>query len=176
MAQGSTTFRLAQHTFVAADPSVVERFLLDSGCVAAWRSVPVNDVQISTPVLQVGTWIELRGRYGPRRFHDIKVVSEHVPGQRLSLRTTRGTIDLLVDTLWAPVHGGTRVEMVFDGRLPAGISWAAPLGRAAVARTATKDLGRLKRLLESGQYRFTAPSPLTAHPPRCTENPPPVYL
>lgn len=176
MAREATTFRLGESTFVAAEPPVVERFLLDSGCYPAWRSVSLSDVQISTPVLQLGTWIELRGRYGPRRFHDIKVVSGHVPGQKLSLRTTRGVIDQLIDILWAPADGGTRVALDVQGRLSAGHPWTAPLARAAVARAAGKDLRLLKHLLESGQYRFTVPSPLTAHPPRCTESPPPVFF
>ncbi|MCD1144342.1 SRPBCC family protein [Kocuria sp. LUK] len=173
MARRSTTFRLSHSTLVAAEPSLVERFVLDPGCFAAWRRGVRGEVQTSTPVLQLGTSIEFLGGFGPLRFPYVTIVSDHVPGELLALRTTRGLVDLDVVTRWRAVDGGTLVEAHLDGRCTAAKARLLPFVRAAIDRDNQLDLATLKRLLETGDFRFTVPSHLTPHPPRCTlENPP----
>ena len=173
MAQGSATFRLAESAVVDADPRLVERFLVDPGCFAAWRRGVAGEVRATTPVLQTGTALEFTGRAGPLRFPYVTIVSEYVPGRNLTLRTTQGIVDLVVDVRWEPVAGGTRVETVVDGRCTAAKAWLAPLVEKYQGRNIRLNLQELQRLLGTGQFRFTVPSPLTDHPPRCTQDPPP---
>lgn len=176
MVQVSTRFRLAEHIVVAADPRLVERFLLDPGCFPAWRRGVRGELEVSTPVLQLGTSIEFTGRFGPLRFPYVTIVSEHVPGRNLAMRTTRGVVDLVVDTRWEPVDGGTRVEAVVDGRCTEAKAWLIALVRPAVEHNIRLDLATLKRLLETEEFEFTVPSQLTAHPPRCTLETPPDFF
>lgn len=169
------TFRVVGSVHIAADPRLVERFLLDSGCFADWRRGVVGPVRASTPVLQPGTWVEFRGGAGPLRYDFVQIVAGHVPGRSLTLRTTQGPIDFLVELRWTAVAGGTRLEMAQKARLPQTRLWLVPVARRVVARNLRLDLASLEHLLESGGFRFTTPSPLTDHPPRCTMDPPPEF-
>ncbi|OLT09121.1 hypothetical protein BJF77_01175 [Kocuria sp. CNJ-770] len=131
---------------------------------------------ISTPVLQTGTSVEFFGRVGPLRFPYVTIVSAQEPGRKLALRTTRGIVDLLAVTTWAAVDGGTEVRTTVDGRLTAARAGLAAWAERIVRRNLGAELGDLKRLLETGQFEFTVPSQLTAHPPRCTLETPPDFF
>ncbi|HST71134.1 MULTISPECIES: SRPBCC family protein [Kocuria] len=176
MAQGSATFRVVGSTLVAAEAGLVERFLLDPGCFAAWHRGVRGEVRASTPVLQTGTCLEFTGRYGPLRFPYVTIVSEHVPGRNVAMRTTRGLVDLFVDTRWDATDGGTRIETVLDARCTQSKAWLTPAVEATSRRNVRRNLETLKRLLETGQFEFTVPSVLTPHPPRCTQDPPPEFF
>ncbi|MEX5295412.1 SRPBCC family protein [Kocuria sp. CPCC 205268] len=176
MLKGSTTFRMEDTVVVAADPCLVERFLLDPGCLRRWNPIPERNYQVSTAVLQLGTSIESTVRVGPLRFGFVNIVSEHVPGRRLGMRTTRGLVDLLVTITWEQVEGGTRIEKVVDGRVTESKVWLWRLLEPAARRSARNALETLRRMVESGDYEFTVPSQLTAHPPRCPLESPPDFF
>ena len=176
MAHEGASFRLSASTVVAADPALVERFLLDPGCLAAWYHSISGEAWASTAVLQTGTALELTGQIGPLRLSYTTIVSEHVPGRKLALRTTRGMVDLVVELRWVPEGGGTRIDTSIEGRSTRAKAWVVPLLEAASRRNTRQYLENLKRTLESGEFAFTVPSTLTAHPPRCTQDSPPDFL
>ena len=176
MAHEGASFRLSASTVVAAEPRLVERFLLDPGCLAVWHHGVSGEVRATTPVLDTGTALELTGRIGPLRLPYTTIVSEHVPGRRLALRTTRGLVDLVVELCWGAEGGGTRIDTSIEGRSTRAKAWVVPLLEAASRRNVRRNLENLKRTLESGEFEFTVPSTLTAHPPRCTQGPPPDFL
>ncbi|MFI7481363.1 SRPBCC family protein [Kocuria sp. M1R5S2] len=173
---GSPTFRLVDTVVVAADPRLVERFLLDPGCFARWHGIRDENFHVSTSALQIGTSIESVVRLGPLRFGYVNIVSEHVPGRRLGIRTTRGLADLDACISWEPAEGGTRIEKVVDGRFTEAKAWLWPLLAPAVRHRARKVLEDLKVLVETGDYVFTVPSQLTPHPPRCPHEHPPDII
>lgn len=176
MALGPASFCVDHTVVIDVDPPVVERFLLDSGCFPLWHRGVAGVPTISTPVLQTGTSVEFLGRVGPLRFPYVTIVSAHDPGRKLALRTTRGVVDLLAVTSWTAVHGGTEVRATVDARLTATRAGLATWAERIVRRNLAGELGDLKRLLETGQFEFTVPSPLTAHPPRCPLETPPDFF
>lgn len=176
MPKENTTFRLVDTAVVAASPQLVERFLLDPGCLRRWNPIPERDYRVSTSVLQLGTSIESVARLGPFRFSFVNIVSEHVPGRRLGMRTTKGVVDLLVTITWEQVEGGTRVEKVVDGRYTESKAWLWFLLQGAARRSARNALESLQRMVETGDYEFTVPSQLTPHPPRCPLESPPDFF
>ncbi|MFF0903565.1 UNVERIFIED_CONTAM: SRPBCC family protein [Kocuria sp. CPCC 205316] len=176
MLKGTTTFRLVDTAVVAADPPLVERFLLDPGCLRRWNPIPERNYQVSTAVLQLGTSIESTVRVGPLHFSFVNIVSDHVPGRRLGMRTTKGVVDLLVTITWEQVEGGTRIEKIVDGRFTESKAWLWHLLEPAARRSARHALETLRRMIETGDYEFTAPSQLTPHPPRCPLESPPDFF
>ncbi|GAA1754546.1 SRPBCC family protein [Kocuria aegyptia] len=176
MPKGSTTFRLVDTTVVAADPPLVERVLLDPGCLRRWNPIPERNYRVSTAVLQLGTSIESTVRVGPLRFDFVNIVSDHVPGRRLGMRTTKGLVDLLVTITWEQVEGGTRIEKLVDGRFTESKAWLWHLLEPAARRSARHALEALKQMIETGDYEFTVPSQLTPDPPRCPLESPPDFF
>lgn len=176
MSSDDSLFRAHASAAVAVDPAVVERFLLDAGCFTGWRTGVAPDVHTSDPVLRVGSFVEFTLRIGPTRHPCVNIVSEHVPGRRLALRTTRGPRDVLTRVEWKPVAGGTEVAISHEVRSTEAQSRFLPLVRAAVRRMLRRDLANLKRLLETGGFEFTAPSRLTEHPPQGPLDPPPGFF
>lgn len=173
---GGTSFRWTVSTVVAAEPRLVERFLLDPGCHATWQHGVSGRIRATTPVLQTGTAVEMMGRIGPLRLPYTTIVSEHVPGRKLVLRTTHGIVDLLIEFRWIGAGGGTRVDVSVEGRSTQAKAWVVPLVEAASRRNTRRNLAGLKRTLESGEFEFTVPSTLTGDPPHCTQDPPPDFL
>ena len=89
MLKGATTFRLVDTAVVAADPALVERFLLDPGCLRRWNPIPERNYQVSTAVLQLGTSIESTVRVGPLRFSFVNIVSDHAELEKDALQVAR---------------------------------------------------------------------------------------
>ncbi|MFI7493458.1 SRPBCC family protein [Kocuria sp. M4R2S49] len=176
MLKGTMTFRLVDTVVVPADPALVERFLLDPGCLRRWNPIPERNYHVSTAVLQLGTSIESTVRVGPLRFAFVNIVSDHVPGRRLGMRTTKGPVDLLVTITWEQVEGGTRIVKVVDGRFTESKAWLWQLLEPAARRSARTALETLGRMIETGDYEFTVPSQLTSDPPRCPLESPPDFF
>ena len=176
MARGAASFRVSASTVVDAGPGLVERFLLDPGCHATWQHGMVGGIRSTTPVLQTGTAVEMTGRIGPLRLPYTTIVSEHVAGRRLALRTTQGMVDLLVEISWLAAVGATRIDLSIDGRSTQAKAWVMPFLEATCRRNVRRNLENLKGTLESGEFEFTVPSTLTGHPPHCPQDPPPDFL
>lgn len=128
--------------------------------VAAFAGDPANAPQwyanIETaewrtpPPLSVGSRIAFVARFMGRRLEYTYEVAEHVPGERLVMRTAEGPFPMETTYTWQPAPGdATRMGIRNRGE-PAGFSrLAAPLLAGAMRRAMTKDLARLKDLLES---------------------------
>jgi hypothetical protein len=76
-------------------------------------------------------------------------VAELVPGERLVMRTADGPFPMETTYTWEPVAGGTRMTLRNRGNPSGFAQLAAPLMERAMRRATTKDLARLKVILES---------------------------
>jgi hypothetical protein len=75
-------------------------------------------------------------------------VGELEPGRRMVLRTADGPFPMETTYTWEPAAEGTRMTLRNRGN-PRGFSRvAAPVMEVAMRRATTKDLARLKGLLE----------------------------
>lgn len=128
--------------------------------VAAFAGDPANAprwyVNIETaewetpPPLAVGSRIAFVARFLGRRMAYTYEVAEFVAGERLVMRTAQGPFPMETTYTWQETAGGgTRMTLRNRGR-PSGLSkLIAPFMASAMRRATTKDLARLKRLLES---------------------------
>jgi uncharacterized membrane protein len=110
----------------------------------------IRSVQWQTPPpVAVGSRMEFVAQFLGRRLAYTYEVSELEVGERLVMRTAQGPFPMETTYEWSPVSGGTLMRLRNRGQ-PAGFGrMAAPMMASAVRRNTTKDLARLKQLLES---------------------------
>lgn len=129
------------------------------GEVAAYAGDPTNapewyanisSVEWQTPPpVAVGSRMAFVADFLGRRLAYTYEVTELVPGERLVMRTAQGPFPMETTYTWAPADAGTRMTLRNSGR-PSGFSAVArPVMAAAMKRANTKDLARLKELLEA---------------------------
>lgn len=145
---------------MAVDVRTVIEIDRPRGDVAGYASEPDNAtdwyenieaVRWETPKpLGVGSRIEFVASFLRRRLAYTYEVRELVPGERLVMSTAEGPFPMETTYTWEDTtSGGTRMTLRNRGE-PSGFSKiAAPLMAVAIRRANTKDLRRLKRILES---------------------------
>lgn len=132
--------------------------------VAAWAGDPdtaprwyenIESVEWKTPPpVSVGSRVAFVAHFLRRRLAYTYQVVELVPGARLVMRTAEGPFPMETTYTWE-AEGENRTRMTLRNRgEPSGFSkLAAPLMAAAMRRANTKDVARLKELLEAGAAR-----------------------
>ena len=136
---------------VIARPSVeVAAFAGDPANAPRWYVNIVRAEWETPPPLAVGSRIAFVARFLGRTMAYTYEVSELVPGERLVMRTTEGPFPMETAYTWEPAAGGgTRMTLRNRGT-PSGFSrLVAPFIPGAMRRATTKDLARLKQLMES---------------------------
>jgi hypothetical protein len=103
----------------------------------------------SPPPLAVGTRLRFVATFLGRRLAYTYEVVEHVPGERFVMRTAEGPFPMETTYSWREGHDdATHMTMRNRGE-PAGFSKvAAPVMARAMRRAMSKDLQRLRRILE----------------------------
>jgi hypothetical protein len=124
----------------AGDPSNAPEWYVNIEAVT-WRT---------PPPLAEGSELEFVARFLGRRLAYTYEVVELVPRARLVMRTAEGPFPMETTYTWAP-QDDVRTLMTLRNRgEPSGFaSLTAPMMAAAMRRANTKDLRRLKDLLES---------------------------
>jgi len=110
----------------------------------------IHSVQWRTPPpLAVGSRMDFVAAFLGRRLAYTYEVVDLVPGERLVMRTAQGPFPMETTYEWVAADAGRTVMRLRNRGEPSGFGRvAAPALAAAVRRNTTKDLGRLKRLLE----------------------------
>lgn len=138
-------------TVINRPPSVVADYAGDPGNAPRWYA-NIRSVDWRTaPPVAVGSRMDFIANFLGRRLAYTYEVVELVPERRLVMRTADGPFPMETTYTWEPsVDGGTRMTLRNRGN-PSGFSRvAAPVMERAMRRATTKDLARLKRLLEEG--------------------------
>jgi uncharacterized membrane protein len=135
---------------IARDRSDVAAYASDPGNAPAWYQ-NIKSVEWRTdPPLAVGSRLAFVAKFLGRRLAYTYEVIEHVPGERFVMRTAEGPFPM--ETTYAfqdAAGGGTRMTLRNAGE-PAGFGKvAAPVMARAMRQANTKDLRRLKTILES---------------------------
>jgi uncharacterized membrane protein len=121
----------------------------DPGNAPEWYA-NIDSVEWRTaPPVAVGSRMDFVATFLGRRLAYTYEVVEHVPGERLVMRTAQGPFPMETTYTWQPLDAeSTRMTLRNQGR-PRGFSvLASPFLAAAVRRANRADLARLRRLLE----------------------------
>lgn len=112
--------------------------------------VNIKSVEWKTqPPLRVGSQLAFVAHFLGRRLAYTYEIIEHVPGERLVMRTAEGPFAMETSYRWdSASDGATRMTLRNRGN-PTGFSkFVAPFMAMAMRRANQKDLARLKMLLE----------------------------
>jgi uncharacterized protein YndB with AHSA1/START domain len=103
----------------------------------------------TSPPLAAGTRLRFTAAFLGRRLAYTYEVVDHVPGERLVMRTAEGPFPMQTTYTWQDVREGmTRMTLRNRGE-PAGFARVgAPMMAAAMRRAMSKDLRRLRQILE----------------------------
>ncbi|PVG83947.1 ATPase [Nocardioides gansuensis] len=112
--------------------------------------VNIRSVEWRTePPVRVGSRMDFVAQFLGRRIAYTYEVTELVPDRRLVMETAQGPFPMRTTYGWEPVEGGTRMTLNNTGE-PSGFArFGAPVLEKAMTRATSKDLARLKSLLES---------------------------
>lgn len=141
-------------TVINRPPAVVAAYAGDPGNAPRWYANIRSVDWLTAPPVAVGSRMDFIANFLGRRLAYTYEVVELVPERRLVMRTADGPFPMETTYTWEPsADGGTRMTLRNRGN-PSGFSRiAAPVMERAMRRATTKDLARLKRLLEEGPGR-----------------------
>ena len=142
------TIDVQVETTIARSPSDVAAYAGDPGNAPEWY-VNITSVEWQTPPpVAVGSRMDFVARFLGRRIAYTYEVVELVPDRKLVMRTADGPFPMETTYTWEPVAGGTRMTLRNRGNPKGFAQVTGPLMERAMRRATTKDLARLKALLE----------------------------
>jgi hypothetical protein len=129
--------------------AAVAAYAVDPSHVPDWYENISSVEWKSAPVMQLGAQIAFVAHFLGRRLAYTYEVVELVPGARLVMRTAEGPFPMETTYTWEAIgEGKTRMTMRNRGE-PSGFSkLVAPFMAGAIRRATSRDLARLKALLE----------------------------
>lgn len=143
-------------TTIACTPAVVSTFAADPMHAPEWYTNIRSVTWKTPPPAAIGSCIEFEAQFLGRRLVYTYEIVELVPGERLVMRTADGPLPMETTYTWGASEAGTRTTLRNRGE-PSGFARvAAPLMGWAIRRATSKDLARLKGILE-GAGGPTAP-------------------
>lgn len=106
---------------------------------------------VTTPPAVLGSRVRFVAAFFGRRLEYTYEIVELAPGQRLVMRTEQGPFPMETTYTWEPAKsGGTRMTLRNRGEPTGFAAVTAPLMGKAMRAATTKDLARLKEILERG--------------------------
>jgi hypothetical protein len=137
-------------TTIRCTPEIVAEFAGDPTNAPQWYA-NIRSVQWRTPPpVGVGSRMDFVATFLGRRLAYTYEVVEWDPARRLVMRTADGPFPMETVYTWEPVgQASTRMTLRNRGK-PSGFSrMTAPMMERAMRRATTKDLARLRVLLET---------------------------
>ena len=145
-------------TTISRTPGDVSTFAADPSHAPQWYTNIRSVTWQTPPPARIGSRMEFEAHFLGRRLVYTYEIVELVPGKRLVMRTADGPFPMETTYTWEPADGGTRMTLRNRGE-PSGFARvAAPVMERAVRRATSKDLARLKAILESASGPVTEES------------------
>jgi uncharacterized protein YndB with AHSA1/START domain len=125
---------------IARPREEVAAFAADPDNATAWYENIKQVAWRTPPPLVVGSQVAFVAQFMGRRLAYTYEITEHVPGERLVMRTAT----------WAPTRdGGTRMTLRNRGQPRGFARVGSPMMARAMRKATASDLARLKELLEA---------------------------
>ena len=137
-------------TIIQRPRADVASFAGDPSRAPEWY-VNIKSAQWQTPPpLRIGSKVAFVAHFLGRKLSYTYEITQLEPGSRLVMRTAEGPFPMETTYTWESVgEDATRMTLRNRGE-PAGFAkLAAPLMSAAMRKATTKDLARLKRIMEA---------------------------
>ena len=136
-------------TVIGRPVDVVSSYAADPANAPSWY-VNIESVEWKTPPpMRVGSHVAFVAHFLGRRLAYTYEIVEHVPGQRLVMRTADGPFPMETTYTWSAADGGATRMTLRNRGTPSGFSrWMAPFMAMAMRRANRNDLAALKALLE----------------------------
>jgi hypothetical protein len=129
--------------------AVVAAYASDPDSATTWYTNIKSVEWRSTKPLQVGSRIDFVAQFLGRRIAYTYEVKEMVPGERVVMATSDGPFAMETTYTWSDSSSGATRMTLRNRGAPSGFSMvAAPMMKAAMRRANSKDLARLKQVLE----------------------------
>ena len=136
-------------TLIARPRDVVSGFAGDPGNAPRWYA-NIDSIEWRTdPPLRIGSRMDFVARFLGRRLAYTYEVVEMEPSSRLVMRTSEGPFPMETTYTWSDSGDDTLMRLRNRGAPSGFAKVAAPVMATAVRRATTKDLRRLKELLET---------------------------
>ena len=141
-------------TWIARSPAEVAAFAGDPTNAPQWY-VNIKSVTWKTlPPVAVGSRMDFVAQFLGRRIAYTYKVADLVPGERLVMRTEHGPFPMQTTYTWQPAGEGATVMRLRNQGEPKGLAKiTGPLMKRAMRSAMTKDLQRLKGLLEGSETK-----------------------
>ena len=145
-------------TVIARPPAEVAAYAGDPSHAPEWY-VNIREVAwLTPPPVAVGSRMEFVARFLGRRLAYTYEVVELVPDERLVMRTAAGPFPMETTYTWEPAGAGATRMTLRNRGTPSGFTGlAAPVMERAMRRATSKDLERLRTLLEGGSGQLGLP-------------------
>lgn len=135
---------------IARSPDVVSAYAGDPTNATEWYANIRAVTWETAPPVAIGSQMRFEAHFLGRRLVYTYEITDLVPGQRLVMRTADGPFPMETTYTWEAADRGTRMTLRNRGE-PSGFARvAAPALERAMRRATSKDLARLKAILESG--------------------------
>jgi hypothetical protein len=129
--------------------AVVAAYASDPDNATTWYTNIKSVERRSTKPLQVGSHIDFVAQFLGRRIAYTYEIKEMVPGERMVMATSDGPFAMETTYSWSDSSSGATRMTLRNRGAPSGFSRvAAPMMKAAMRRANSKDLARLKQVLE----------------------------
>jgi uncharacterized membrane protein len=136
-------------TVIARPREVVAAYAGDPGNAPDWYANIRSVAWQTDPPLRIGSRMDFVAQLLGRRIAYTYEVTELEPGERLVMRTADGPFPMETTYTWSDALGGTRMTLGNRGEPRGFARVTAPVMERAVRRATTKDLARLKQILEA---------------------------
>jgi uncharacterized protein YndB with AHSA1/START domain len=124
-------------------------FLVDPSKTSDWTPGLTEARQTSDGPVGVGTTVLFIGRFLGRGFESLSEVTDYVPNEKFTSKTTSGPIHLEVDSTLQSVDGGTRLATVYRGESRGFFKLAEPVIVRLTKKHFETAAENLKALLEA---------------------------
>lgn len=136
-------------TVIARPRAVVASFAGDPSNAPQWY-VNIKSVEWKTaPPLRVGSRVAFVATFLGKRIAYTYEVAELEPDEKLVMRTAEGPFPMETTYTWSDVDAGTKMTLRNRGEPRGFAKIMAPVMVSAMRKATTKDLAKLKALLEA---------------------------